>query len=103
MSRLHEKEVVQRSRGAYYIDPERVESLKHPERVESLKRRLESLDAAVDLFNDTPDDVYAKTGWEDELPELDPSEASDADRSSDIPDTTNAETLVVNREVDTEE
>lgn len=94
MSRLHQKEVVQRSCRAYYIDPERVESL---------KRRLESLDAAVDLFNDTPDDVYAKTGWEDELPELDPSEASDADGSSDIPGTTNAETLVVNREVDTEE
>ena len=87
MSRLHEKGLVNRSQGAYYIDPERVESL---------KRRLESLDAAVDLFDDAPDDAYADAGWEDELPELDPSDQSASGDTSDI----DAETLVSNRAAD---
>jgi len=87
MSRLHEKGLVSRSQGAYYVDPERVESL---------KRRLESLDAAVDLFDDAPDDAYADAGWEDELPELDPSDQSASGDTSDI----DAETLVSNRVAD---
>jgi len=87
MSRLHEKGLVSRSQGAYYVDPERVESL---------KRRLESLDAAVDLFDDAPDDAYADAGWEDELPELDPSDQSASGDTTDI----DAETLVSNRVAD---
>lgn len=87
MSRLHEKGLVCRSQGAYYIDPERVESL---------KRRLESLDAAVELFDDAPDDAYADAGWEDEIPEPDPSDQSASGDTSD----TDAETLVSNRVAD---
>jgi len=86
MSRLHEKGLVSRSQGAYYVDPERVESLKH---------RLESLDAAADLFDDAPDDAYADAGWEDELPELDPSADDDSgDSDSNDGDPIDAETLV---------
>ena len=89
MSRLHEKGLVSRSQGAYYIDPERVESL---------QRRLESLDAAVELFDDAPDDAYANAGWEDELPELDPGEEPAGGETDD----TDAERLVSNQEADDE-
>jgi len=84
MSRLHEKGLVRRSRGAYYVDPERVDSL---------IARLESLDAAIDLFDDAPDDAYADAGWEEKVPELDPSESSDTATTA-----TDAETLVANVE-----
>ena len=59
MSRLFEKGLVCRSQGAYYVDPERVNSL---------TTRLESLDAAVELFDDTPDDAYAAAGWKGSYP-----------------------------------
>lgn len=88
MSRLHEKGLVSRSQGAYYVDPERVESLKY---------RLKSLDAAVDLFDDAPDGAYADAGWEDDLPELDPSADDDSDDAdSKDGDPIDAETLVAN-------
>ncbi|MFQ3476108.1 MarR family transcriptional regulator [Halonotius sp. F2-221B] len=89
MSRLHEKGLVSRSQGAYYVDPERVESLKH---------RLESLDAAVDLFDDAPDDAYANAGWEEQLSELDPGD----EPASGETDDTDAETLVSNQEANDE-
>jgi len=89
MSRLHEKGLVSRSQGAYYVDPERVESLKH---------RLESLDAAVDLFDDAPDDAYANAGWEEQLSELDPGD----EPASGETDDTDAETLVSTQEANDE-
>jgi len=87
MSRLHEKGLVSRSQGAYYVDPGRVESLKH---------RLESLDAAVDLFDDAADDAYADAGWEDELPELDPSANDDSGSDRNDGEPIDTETLVAN-------
>ncbi|WP_049923894.1 MarR family transcriptional regulator [Halopiger djelfimassiliensis] len=66
MERLFEKELVERSDSAYYVDPDRADKL---------KRRLESLDSAVQLFESAPsDDAYAKEGWEDELPSIDTTE-----------------------------
>lgn len=66
MARLFEKELVERSDGTYYVDPDRADKLKH---------RLESLDSAVQLFESAPsDDAYAEEGWEDEVPSIDPDE-----------------------------
>ncbi|ELZ06191.1 hypothetical protein C482_00175 [Natrialba chahannaoensis JCM 10990] len=66
MARLFEKDLVRRSNGAYYVEPERSEVL---------RQRLESLDAAVRLFDSTPDDdAYAKEGWEEELSSINPDD-----------------------------
>jgi DNA-binding MarR family transcriptional regulator len=68
MARLFEKGLVERSAGAYYVDPERADTL---------KQRLTSLDSAVKLFNSAPsDDAYAEAGWEDEMPSIDPDNGS---------------------------
>ena len=69
MARLFEKDLVERSDGAYYAAPDRVETL---------KQRLRSLDSASQLFESVPsDDVYAEDGWEDKLPSIDPDEEAD--------------------------
>lgn len=64
MARLFEKGLVERTEGAYYADPDRVDTL---------KQRLKSLDSANRLFEAVPnDDVYAQDEWEDELASIDP-------------------------------
>ena len=73
MTRLFEKGLVERSQGAYYVDPDRAERL---------KQRLESLDSVVQLFESAPtDDAYAEEGWEDKVPSIDPSERSVTDET----------------------
>ncbi|SNR77938.1 hypothetical protein SAMN06266787_12715 [Halorubrum ezzemoulense] len=64
LARLFENELINRADEVYYIEPRRVDELKH---------RLESLDSAVRLFEATPnDDSYAEEGWEQEVPSIDP-------------------------------
>lgn len=66
MARLFEKGLVERSEGAYYVAPDRAETL---------TQRLESLDAAVQLFESAPsDDIYTDEGWENDVPSIDPDE-----------------------------
>ncbi|MCD2202682.1 helix-turn-helix domain-containing protein [Halobacterium sp. KA-6] len=61
VERLFENDLVERSEGAYYVDP----------RADKLKQRLESLDAVVQLFDSVPtDDAYGEEGWEDEVPSI---------------------------------
>jgi DNA-binding transcriptional ArsR family regulator len=68
MMRLFEKDLVERSEGAYYVDPDRVDTL---------KQRLTSLDSTVEFFESaSSDDAYAEEGWEDEVPSIDPDESS---------------------------
>lgn len=68
MARLFEKGLVERSEGAYYVDPDRAGTL---------KQRLTSLDSAVELFESAPnDDAYAEEGWEDEVPSINPDDSS---------------------------
>lgn len=68
MARLFEKGLVERSEGAYYVDPDRVGTL---------KQRLASLDSAVELFESAPsDDAYAEEGWEDDVPSIDLDDSS---------------------------
>lgn len=68
MARLFEKGLVERSEGAYYVDPERADTL---------NQRLTSLDSAVELFESaSSDDAYAEEGWEDEVPSIDPNDGS---------------------------
>jgi hypothetical protein len=60
MARLFEKGLVERSEGLYYIDPDCAGEL---------KQRLDSLDAAVRLFETAPDDdAYTGPGWEETVP-----------------------------------
>ncbi|WP_323173194.1 helix-turn-helix domain-containing protein [Natrialba sp. PRR66] len=66
MARLFKKDLAKRSNGAYYVEPEHVNKL---------QQRLESLDAAVQLFESTPDDdAYAEEGWEEDLPSINPDD-----------------------------
>jgi len=68
MARLFEKGLVERSDGAYYVEPDRADTL---------KQRLESLDSAVEFFDSTPnDDAYAEEGWENDVPSIDPDDSS---------------------------
>jgi DNA-binding transcriptional ArsR family regulator len=63
MARLFEKGLVERSEGLYYVDPDCAGEL---------KQRLDSLDAAVRLFDTAPaDDAYTEPGWEETLPSID--------------------------------
>ncbi|MDL0128175.1 helix-turn-helix domain-containing protein [Halobacterium salinarum] len=62
---LFEKDLVERSDSIYYVPPEDAETL---------KKRLESLDAAVKLFENAPADAYSEDGWENEVQSLDHSE-----------------------------
>ncbi|MCG1004888.1 MULTISPECIES: helix-turn-helix domain-containing protein [Halobacterium] len=69
MTRLNEKDLVERADGVYYVDPGRVETI---------KARLTSVDAAVRLFEAAPDDdAYAEDGWEEHVPTIDPTEGAD--------------------------
>jgi len=73
MTRLFEKGLVERSQGAYYVDPDRAEKL---------KQRLESLDSVVQLFESAPtDDAYAEEGWEEKVPSIDPNGRSGTDET----------------------
>ena len=66
MVRLFEKGLVTRSQGAYFVDPAEAEELKN---------RLDSIDAAARLHRYSPsDDVYAESGWEDEISSIDPDQ-----------------------------
>jgi len=66
MTRLFEKGLVKRSEGLYYVDPDRTGEL---------KQRLDSLDAAVQLFATAPsDDADAEPGWEDTLSSITPEQ-----------------------------
>jgi len=68
MARLFEKGLVERAEGAYYVDPDRADTL---------KQRLTSLDSAVELFESAPsDDAYAEEGWEDQVPSIDTDDSS---------------------------
>lgn len=81
MVRLFEKGLVERSDGAYYVAPDRVDTL---------TRRLESLDSAIQLFESTPtDDVYAEEGWEDKLPSIDPNAEADTTNQESSPSVEN--------------
>lgn len=63
LTHLSEEELVEHDKGTYYVDPDRAEHLKN---------RLESVDAAVRLFEAAPDDdAYAEPGWEDHVPSID--------------------------------
>lgn len=72
MARLHQKELVDRENGSYFIPPEEVEYI---------RKRLRSLDAAVRLFESEPDEPDQG----EELPSIDPSKSSTiaSDRSAD--------------------
>lgn len=87
MARLFEKGLVERTRGMYYVDPDRAEDL---------KRRLDSIDAAARLHEITPDDdVYAETGWEEEVSSIDPGRGRRFGGTDDESDTASeAEELV---------
>lgn len=75
MARLFEKELVERSEGAYYAPPSSADKL---------KKRLKSLDSASQLFESSPqDDIYAEKGWEDEMPSIDPDEEADTTDEAD--------------------
>jgi DNA-binding transcriptional ArsR family regulator len=68
MARLFEKGLVERSEGAYYVDPDRAGTL---------KQRLASLDSAVNLFESAPSgDAYAEEGWEDDVPSINLDDSS---------------------------
>ena len=68
MARLFEKGLVERTAGAYYVDPERADTL---------NQRLTSLDSAVELFESAPsDDAYTEADREDEVPSIDPDDGS---------------------------
>ena len=72
MVRLFDKGLVNRSQGAYYVDPTDADELKD---------RLDSSDAAARLHQFAPsDDPYAEAGWEDEISSIDPNK--DQDRPS---------------------
>jgi len=96
MARLFEKGLVERSDGAYYVEPDRADTL---------KQRLESLDSAVELFESAPnDDAYAEDGWEDDVPSIDPDDSSTTsteDDSATVED--RAEALVTDLEDDRKE
>lgn len=59
MIRLFENELIERSQGSYYVDPDCADKL---------KQRLDSVDAAMRLHDVAPeDDIYAETvSWETE-------------------------------------
>lgn len=81
MVRLFEKGLVERSDGAYYAPPDRVDTL---------KQRLESLDSATQLFESVPnDDAYAEEGWEDEVPSIDPEQEAATPNGGDSTSTEN--------------
>ena len=68
MARLYKKGFAERSAGAYYVAPDRVETV---------RKRLDSLDSAVQLFASTADDDgYGTANWDEELPSLDPTDES---------------------------
>ena len=93
MVRLFEKGLVERSEGAYYAPPDRVDTL---------KQRLESLDSASQLFASVPNgDVYAEEGWEDEVPSIDPEQETATPDGSDSASTENqAADLIEDLETD---
>lgn len=64
MARLYDKGLVERTDGAYFVDPERAKDL---------QRRLESIDNAVRLHDTDPDDAADVPGWEDVGPTLSPA------------------------------
>ncbi|QLH82073.1 MarR family transcriptional regulator [Halosimplex pelagicum] len=69
MTRLFENGLVERAETIYYIDPRRADEL---------KQRLASLDSVDRLFEAVPnDDAYAKQGWEQEIPSIDPDEGTE--------------------------
>jgi hypothetical protein len=61
MTTLSEDGLVERSQGAYYVPVDRAEDL---------QRRLESVDAAVTVHENAPDDAYAVDGWEEQVDSL---------------------------------
>jgi hypothetical protein len=75
MTRLFEKWLVERAQGSYYVEPDRAEEL---------QRRLDSLDATARFFERAPDDAYAKSGWKEEVPSIDPeADRTEADEDDD--------------------
>lgn len=57
VSRLVERGLIEQSAERYYVDPEDAERLHD---------RLKSVDAAVRLHENAPDDAYSQEGWEDD-------------------------------------
>lgn len=63
LSHFLEKEMIEQTEDLYYL---------RSDQVDVLKRRLDSVDAAVRLFEAAPgDDAYAEEGWENSLPSID--------------------------------
>lgn len=59
LENLFEHQLISCAEDTYYVDPEQGMEL---------KRRVESIDAVVQLHDTTPDnDSYAEDGWEDQL------------------------------------
>jgi len=87
MVRLFEKGLVTRSQGAYFVEPAEAEELKN---------RLDSIDAAARLHQYAPsDDVYAESGWEDEISSIDPNQdQQSAETASETGSSTEATNLV---------
>ncbi|SEW35053.1 MarR family transcriptional regulator [Halobacterium jilantaiense] len=85
MARLFEYGLIERADNVYYVDPIRASEL---------KRRLESLDSLIHLFESAPDDSYAEKGWEQELPTFDPDEKADASEGKSEPVEAQAEALI---------
>lgn len=98
MARLFEKGLVKRAEGLYYVDPDRAGEL---------KQRLDSLDAAVRLFETAPDDdAYAESDWAETLPSIDSERDSNRERGATDTDTqteTEATTLVDQLVTETDE
>lgn len=84
LSQLLDEDMVKRTEDIYYLTPEQADVL---------KQRLESVDAAVRLFEAAPeDDAYAEAGWEDNLPSIDPNQdASEQDQAAPQPRDTREE------------
>ncbi|MDL0129132.1 MarR family transcriptional regulator [Halobacterium salinarum] len=53
LGQLAKAEIINQENGVYYIDSGQAERM---------KQRLESVDAAVELFESAPDDAYARAG-----------------------------------------
>lgn len=93
MARLFEWDLIRRTDGVYYIEPDRADTL---------KQRLESLDAVVQLFESTPDnDAYAEEGWEEKLPSIDPEDESAAETRDPTAVDAEVEDLISDLENDT--
>jgi len=61
LGQLSKAEIINQENGVYYIDSRQAERM---------KQRLESVDAAVKLFESTPNDAYPEAGWEKQVPSL---------------------------------